>query len=397
MLPPWIDPAFRLTEGGATLDASRLAAAAARLAASFREAGRGEADGRSAAGVVTALAAAETAGVELRLRRGGGPAAGAPPAPGFFLVLETSGTTGTPKAVRHDLSRLLGRVPRVPAREAVWLLAYDPTGFAGLQVLLTALAGGGRLVAAPGADAPALAALAEAEGCTHASATPSFWRSFLLTPAAPPLRAVTLGGEAVEQALLDRLAARFPGARIRHIYASTEAGALFAVSDGREGFPAAWLESGADGVRLRIRDGVLEVRSPRMALCRADGAALEKDGWIVTGDLVEVLGDRVLFRGRNDGVVNVGGVKVVPEQVEALLLAVPGVLDAAVSSVPSPITGRLLTARVAPAPGTAEEPLRALMREALAALPPAARPRRIELVERLDLAPSGKKLRAEAS
>jgi acyl-coenzyme A synthetase/AMP-(fatty) acid ligase len=392
-LPDWTSPRFRLTEGGVTLEAAALAGRAARLAAEYRQAGGADIDGSSVAGLAAALVAAHAARVPLRLRRSAlAPAAQEPP-PGFSLLLETSGTTGAPKLVRHDPDRLLGRIPRTPAPDAVWLLSYDATGFAGLQVLLTAMAGGGRLVAAPGADVAALAALATAEGCTHASGTPSFWRGFLLAGARPPLKAITIGGEAVDQPLLDRLAERFPAARLRHIYASTEAGALFAVTDGRAGFPAAWLENGVDGVALRIRDGVLEVRSPRRALSPETDAG----DWLVTGDLVEIVGDRISFRGRNDGIVNVGGVKVVPEQVEALLLSVAGVGDAAVTAVPSPITGQLLTARIVPVPDMSEDVLRGRLREALSALPPAARPRRIELVERLALAPSGKKIRMEGA
>jgi len=392
-LPDWISPRFRLTEGGVTQDAAALAGRAGRLATEYRQAGGGGVDGSSVAGLAAALLAAREAGVPLRLRRSGAAPALADMPSGFSLLLETSGTTGTPKLVRHDPSRLLGRIPRTAAPDAVWLLSYDPCGFAGLQVLLTAMAGGGRLVAAPGADAAALAALAAAEGCTHASGTPSFWRGLLLSGARPPLKAITIGGEAVDEALLDRLAESFPAARLRHIYASTEAGALFAVADGRAGFPASWLESGIEGVGLRIGDGVLEVRSPRRALSPETDA----EGWLVTGDLVEVVGDRVLFRGRNDGVVNVGGVKVVPEQVEALLLSVAGVGDAAVAAVPSPITGQLLTARIVPVPNMSEEILRDRLRDALSTLPPAARPRRIELVERLPLAPSGKKIRMEGA
>jgi len=334
-----------------------------------------------------------------------GPAAGFEPADigtdaGFALFLETSGTTGTPKRVRHRLDRLLGRIPANPAPDAVWLLSYDPCGFAGLQVILTALRGGGTLVAAPGADLGTLADLAVRHGVTHASGTPSFWRGLLLTGAAPPLRAITLGGEAADQPLLDALTRRFPGARLRHIYASTEAGALFAVSDGREGFPARWLDTGVDGVDLRIRDGVLDVRSPRSGhvLSASGGEAdpirrnADTDGWLSTGDLVEIRDGRVLFRGRNDLVVNVAGTKVIPEEVERHLLAVPGVQDAAVTAIDSPITGKLLLAMVA-APEMEETAIRALLREALSHLPAAARPRRIQLVDRIDLLPSGKKRR----
>ena len=203
-----------------------------------------------------------------------------------------------------------------------------------------------------------------------------------------PLVAVTLGGEAADQPLLDRLTVRFPKARLRHIYASTEAGALFAVADGRAGFPAAWLDEAPDGLELRIADGVLEVRSPRAAPGVVDSA-----GWLATGDLVERRGERVLFTGRLDGLVNVGGVKVSPETVERRLLAVDGVADAAVVAVASPITGHLLTATIVPTPGVEEAVLRAALRAATADMPPAARPRALTFADHIPLSAAGKKSR----
>jgi acyl-coenzyme A synthetase/AMP-(fatty) acid ligase len=321
---------------------------------------------------------------------------GQPVTAGFAVVLESSGTTGTPKRLRHAFDRLAARIRPGRGRGSVWLATFDPGGYAGLQVLLTVLRGGGTLVAGNAHDVPALADLAQRHAATHISATPSFWRAFLLTGKAPPLKALTLGGEAADQPLLDRLAVAFPGATVRHIYASTEAGALFAVADGRAGFPATWLETGVEGTDLVIRDGVLHVRGPRLATALADGRLLtDAGGWYATGDRVEMVGDRVLFRGREDGVVNVGGVKVMPDMVEALIQAMPGIADAAVRVRASPITGHLLTAQLVAAPGQDPEALRPLVAAALTDLPPAARPRRLEFVTELELSPSGKKKRVQ--
>ncbi|WP_448206564.1 class I adenylate-forming enzyme family protein [Azospirillum sp. sgz302134] len=400
--PPWIIPSFRLIEGGASLSWIDIAARAAGLEAEFRRtAGRATVAGNRVSTVVAALVAAERAGVELFLTRFPGPVGecavaedATPASPGFAVLLETSGTTGTPKRARHDFQKLCGRLRGTGDPGARWLLTYEPAAFAGLQVILTALASGATLVTVPGAGAADLALAALEHGVTHVSGTPSFWRAFLLTLGGeqPPLASITLGGEAADQPLLDRLAERFPPAKIRHIYASTEAGALFAVTDGRAGFPAAWLETAVDGVRLRVRDGVLEVASPR-AMLGYDGAEAPAGPWLSTGDVVEVRGDRVLFAGRLDGRVNVGGVKVSPEAVEQALLAVPGVQDALVQAVANPITGHILTASIVAQPGAEEPALRAAIREAMGALPAAARPRILTLVERIPLGSAGKKKR----
>ncbi len=402
--PSWIAPSARLIEAGEAFGWAEIAVEAERLEADFRAAGRAVVKEDRPSAVVAALVAAERAGVELFLKRHDAIAlpgekdreerADEGRNGGFSVLLETSGTTGTPKRARHDFERLRGRLRGTGDPTARWLLTYEPAAFAGLQVILTALASGAALIAVPGAGAADLTRAAVRHGATHISGTPSFWRAFLLTlgDERPPLVSITLGGEAADQPLLDRLKACFPAAKLRHIYASTEAGALFAVTDGRAGFPAAWLDTGVDGVALRIRDGVLEVNSPRSMLGYA-GAASPSGDWLSTGDVVELRGDRVLFAGRLDGRVNVGGVKVSPEAVEQRLLTVPGVQDALVRPAANPITGHILTALVVPAPGVGEAVLRAAIREAAAELPPAARPRAITIVETIPLGAAGKKKR----
>ncbi|AWJ91155.1 AMP-binding protein (plasmid) [Azospirillum baldaniorum] len=388
--PSWLHPGVRLIEAGRSVGWVEIAAQADAFEAAFRAAGgRAVLPPQGVPALVAALVAAERVGVELHLsRRASAETDGKPHGPGFAVLLETSGTTGTPKLIRHDFQRLRGRLRGAADPDARWLLAYEPAAFAGLQVILTALAAGATLVSAPGAAAGELARLAVRHAVTHISATPSFWRAFLLAldGEAPPLAVVTLGGEVADQPLLDRLAECFPNAKLRHIYALTEAGALFAVGDGQAGFPAAWLDGGIDGVGLRLSDGVLEVSSPRAMLGYGDG-------WLSTGDVVEVRGDRALFAGRLDGRINVGGVKVSPEVVEQVLLDVPGVRDALVQAAANPVTGHILTALVVPAPGVEEAVLRAAIRTAVADLPPAARPRLVTMTGSIALGAAGKKTR----
>lgn len=333
------------------------------------------------------------------LRPAPGAGAGAQPA-SCSVLLGTSGTSGAePKIAVHLLETLLGRIrtPAAGASEPSWLLTYPPPTFAGVQVLLTALAGGGRLIAAARPDVSTLTRALLEHGATHVSGTPTFFRALVLAlgdRGSPSLRQITLGGEAVDDPTLELLRGAFPQAAITHIYASTEAGALFAVRDGRAGFPARWLGEGVDGVRLRIRDGVLEVRSPRAmtGYVAGDSSPLGPEGWLVTGDLVEVEGKRVFFRGRADATINVGGAKVQPERVEAELLAIEGVHEVHVFGKPNPITGALVAARIVAAPGADEAELRRAIDElGQSRLAPHERPRILSFVGGIEMNRSGKK------
>ena len=286
--------------------------------------------------------------------------------------LQTSGTTGKPKWAVTTLDRLSSNLKPGDGEQARWLLTFNPGSFAGVQVMLSALIGGHVLIAPPyGASVTDMAELALREHATHISGTPTFWRAFLMALGDRPLKpkSVTLGGEAADQAILDALRARFPDAALRHIYATTELGRIFSVADGQAGFPAAWL---GDGLALSER-GTLLVSG--------------KD----SGDVVKVEGDRVLFRGRADAMVNVGGVKVYPEQVEAHLLQLPCVKESYVTAKPSPITGHILTAEIVSQPFSAE--VEATIRAHLASLPRALRPASIRFVEAVATGATGKKLR----
>jgi len=280
------------------------------------------------------------------------------------LLIPTSGTTGIPKLAYHSYERLLARVAASPhpSNYERWLLTYHPASFAGIQVLLTSLLSRSVLVGVQSANFADLCTAAIRHQATHISGTPTFWRAFLLFLAAQSnrceLRQITIGGEAVDQPLLNQLRKEFRQARIVHIYASTEAGALFSVTDGRAGFPAEWLhEELPGGVRLRVSDGVLQVLSPRAMHRYVTGerANLTADGWLVTGDLVEVIGDRVLFRGRADDVINVGGAKVVPEEVEQTLRLCPAIAEVRVYGVPNPIMGQIVCADVVRAPADTKD------------------------------------------
>jgi acyl-CoA synthetase (AMP-forming)/AMP-acid ligase II len=311
------------------------------------------------------------------------------------LMIRTTGTTGLPKAARHDWRQLGRTVAGIrPRPEQRWLLAYGPHQFAGIQVLQHVLASQATLVAPfPRQPRNGLEALLAGD-VTCVSATPTYWR-FLLAEARsravtlPPLEQITLGGEASPADLLGELRAAFPDAKVSQIYASTEFGSIASVKDGRPGFGVDALFSEAHPTsNLRVVDGELWVRASAGMLGYADGGErLVTDDWHPTGDLVDVVDDRVLFRGRSSEVINVGGVKVHPLPVEERIVALDGVAMARVFGRANRLTGAIVAAEIVPVDGLHDddlETLRASIKSAVAELPPAWRPRSITFVEAIE-------------
>ncbi len=271
-------------------------------------------------------------------------------------VFATSGTTGTPKLVEHTLEHLLRAIKTDDGRSLRWGLLFNAARFAGAQVMLQGLLGGGGLLLPPnGCSLNDSVAFFGNAGCTALSATPTMWRKILMTSRAErlTLRQITLGGEIADATILNALSVRFPHARLTHIYASTEAGTIFPVHDGLPGFPSAYLELRLGRPEVQVRDSRLYVRlKTGSAFYVGTGAAITgTDGFVDTGDIVRLDGDRFLFVGRANGSINVGGNKLHPDEVEAILLRHPDVLAARVYGKKNSVMGELVAAELVSADG----------------------------------------------
>lgn len=318
-------------------------------------------------------------------------------------ILFTSGTTGRPKLVQHTLATLTGPLAEGPVAvsDAIWSTFYDIRRYGGLQILLRALLGGGSLVLSQEGEAPGdFLRRAGAAGVTHLLGTPTHWRRALMSTESSRIapRYVRLSGEIADQAILDQLARAYPGAGLTHAYASTEAGVGFEVNDGLEGFPPYVLGQRAGGFEIRIVDGSLRIRSNRGAARYLGGgpALVDDAGFIDTGDMVVQSDDRYRFAGRRSGVINVGGQKVHPEEVEAVITRHRSVRMAQVRGRRSPITGTLVVADIvlhadaAPFAQVQQEILTACR----ASLPAHKVPAMLRQVDDLAVAASGKLGRA---
>jgi acyl-CoA synthetase (AMP-forming)/AMP-acid ligase II len=320
------------------------------------------------------------------------------------ITILTSGTTGEPKAATHTWDSLARPVRKASSPSAPrWLLSYPPTLYAGLQVILQCLVNGGTLVV-PSADSDpqSVARLLVSSGVQFASATPSYWRRLLMLASSDDLKRaqitqVTLGGEPVDQPLLDNLRRSFPGARLVHIYATTELGRCFSVTDGLAGFPVSYLKAPSpDGVELRVEGGELQVKSSN-AMRGYDAYSSQHgsvDDWFATGDLVFIDGQRVFFAGRKTDMINVGGNKVHPIEVERVIRQVAGVTDVRVFGRSSSIAGQLVACEVVAEKGVDQGTVKErVVADCLAKLPAHQRPRFVDVVEQITLSSAAKTVR----
>ena len=320
-------------------------------------------------------------------------------------ILLTSGTTGVPKLVAHTLDSLAGAITRgASADGSVWSTFYDIRRYGGLQIFLRAVLTGSSLVFSdPGESTSDFLKRASEHGVTHISGTPSHWRRALMSDSQRLLqpRYVRLSGEIADEAVLNQLHAAYPRAAVAHAFATTEAGVAFEVNDGRAGFPASRIGQNSP-VELKVEDGSLRIRSNRMArrYLGHDAKPLAGlDGFVDTGDMISLRGDRYYFCGRRDGVINVGGLKVHPEEVEAVINRHPLVYASMVRAKKNPVTGAVVTADIVlktPA-GDANGHALGLPNEILGlcreALPPHKVPALVNFVPSLGITEAGKLMR----
>ena len=312
------------------------------------------------------------------------------------LGVRTSGTTGSPRLVWHRLETLTRGVRTGPERKTdIWGMAYHPTHFAGLQVIFQAIANRNPLVRLFGLESEAAHQAIAAEKVSALSATPTFYR-LLCTPDAPvhpSVRHVTVGGERYSGGLTERLQRVFPNARIRNIYASSEAGSLL-VSDGDAFRIPEQLQP-----LIRIREGKLEVHAALLADSLKSTAAentTAADQFVPTGDRVEwlVAGETFKIIGREGEQLNIGGFKVYPGEIEDAIGGFPEVAEVRVYGRPNSVTGMLLCSDIRLHPGqvlTVKE-----MRRRLGELLPAYKlPGLVNFVDSIAQTYSGKQAKSQ--
>lgn len=301
------------------------------------------------------------------------------------ITIFTSGTTGQPKKVLHTVATLTRSV-RIGERYVgqIWAYAYNPTHMAGLQVFFQAFENLNTLVNVFNKQRSEVYELINKHNITHISATPTFYR--LLLPFEQEYKTVvrvTLGGEKSDSHLYENIKKIFPEAKINNVYASTEAGSLFAAKGDCFQIP--------ENIRDKFEVVDDELLIHKSLLGKSDSFKFEGD-YYHSGDLIEWVDKEsglFRFKSRKNELINVGGYKVNPGEVENILLSIEGVKQVLVYGKANSILGNVLCADIQLEDGVAltDVEIKKALRSQLQDF---KIPRRIKFVEQMSLTRTGK-------
>lgn len=289
------------------------------------------------------------------------------------LVLFSSGSTGKSKAALHNFARLLEKfkTPRQRMRTITFLL-LDHIG--GVNTLLYTLSNGGVVISLRDRDPEVVCQAIERHKAEMLPTSPTFLNLLLMSHAyerydLSSLKLITYGTEVMPESTLTRLHELFPHIKLQQTYGLSELGILRSKS---KDSGSLWVKVGGEGFETKVVDGVLWIKAHSAMLGYLNAPSpFDAEGWFNTNDMVEVDGEYIRILGRKTEIINVGGQKVYPAEVESVLLQMENVVDAVVVGEPHPLTGAIVTARVnlaQPEPAQAfRQRMRAFCRERLAA------------------------------
>ncbi|HSD74324.1 MAG TPA: fatty acid--CoA ligase family protein [Steroidobacteraceae bacterium] len=300
------------------------------------------------------------------------------------LILFSSGSTGKSKAALHDIVPMLEKfkVPRHTLRTITFLL-FDHIG--GFNTLLYNLSNAGCVVTVPDRRPETICRAVEQHGVELLPTSPTFLNLLLVSEAfrrydLSSLKMVTYGTEVMPESTLKRFHAAFPQVKLLQTYGLSEVGILRSKSKSSDSL---WVKVGGEGFETRVIDGMLEIKAKSAMLGYLNHPSpFTADGWFKTGDAVEVDGEYLRILGRKSELINVGGEKVYPAEVESVLQLMEGVEDVAVTGQPHPMTGQIVFARVKLSSDESLAEFRVRMRQFCQdKLPRYAVPQKVELVE----------------
>lgn len=264
------------------------------------------------------------------------------------LVIFSSGSTGRSKAAVHDCEKLLKKF-QVPRRSkcTIPFMLFDHIG--GINTLMHTLSSGGTVVIVEDRNPDTVCSAIAAHRVQVLPTSPTFLGLMLMHESyrrhdLSSLEIIAYGAESMPEATLQRLHDALPQVRLAQNYGVSEVGVLHSQSEASN---SVWIKLGGEGYRTRVRDGMLEIFAESAMLGYLNAPSpFTDDGWFKTGDMVEVRGDYMRILGRNSEMINVGGEKVYPAEVEGEIARMEGVVDVAVSAEPHALVGSIVKATV---------------------------------------------------
>lgn len=264
------------------------------------------------------------------------------------LVLFTSGTSGEPKAAVHDLSKLLLKfVVRKRTFRTLNFLLFDHWG--GLNTMFHTLSNGGVVLALNDRKPESICSFIEKHRIELLPASPTFLNLLIISEEyknynLSSLKLITYGTEPMPESTLKRVKELFPNVRLQQTYGLIELGVLRSKSKSDDSL---WIKVGGEGFSTRVVDGLLEIKAESAMLGYLNAPSpFTNDGWFMTGDQVEVDGDYLKILGRKSEIINVGGEKVYPAEVESVIQELDNVVEVTVFGEKNPLIGNIVCAKV---------------------------------------------------
>jgi long-chain acyl-CoA synthetase len=264
------------------------------------------------------------------------------------IVFFTSGSTGVCKVVVHDLAKLLGKymAKRHDLRTLAFLL-FDHIG--GFDTLFYVLSNGSTLVIPESRMPEAVCRAIQEHHVEVLPVSPSFLNLLLLSEAyaeydLSSLKYITYGAEVMPASTLAKCAGIFSGVKFLQKYGTTEIGTMRSKSEQQD---SVWVKLGGEGYEWRVVDGILQIKCDSAMLGYLNAPSpFTSDGWFITGDSVDRNGDSLKILGRMSDLINVGGQKVYPAEVEEVICEMDGVADATVYGEKNQLLGNIVCAKV---------------------------------------------------
>lgn len=283
------------------------------------------------------------------------------------LVLFSSGSTGKSKAAVHDFEALLEKFKTQKQKKTILaFLLFDHIG--GVNTMLYALSNLGTLVTIQERSPEAVAAAIEKYNVQILPTSPTFCNLMILrnTPGQFKLKSlelITYGTEVMPEYTLKKINELLPDVKFQQTYGLSEIGIMRSKSEANDSL---WVKIGGEGFETRVVDGLLEVRAKSAMKGYLNAPSpFTADGWFKTGDSVELKGEYFKILGRKSELINVGGEKVYPAEVESHLLQMEEVEDVVVFGEKHPILGNIVVAKIKLSPGNSLAEFRPKMRQEL--------------------------------